>query len=186
LNTAIIYKEANAELIARCKKGDHKAFKDVYELYSKSMFNVCVRMLNSRDEAEDTLQDSFISAFNNIKQYSDKASFGSWLKRIVVNKCIDVIRKKNTQLLPIDEAELAEVEVEEESIVYDIESVKEGISRLPDGYRVILTLYLFEDFSHSMIAEKLNISEGTSKSQYSRARKKLVELITLNKKKDVR
>jgi RNA polymerase sigma-70 factor (ECF subfamily) len=130
------------------------------------------------------LQESFISAFKNLHQYSGKASFGSWLKRIVINACIAVIKKRNHELIPIDEKDFVEEQQEEEKeITYNAADIKSAISGLADGYRVILSLYLFENYSHKMIAEKLNISEGTSKSQYSRARKRLIELMALKNKK---
>ncbi len=146
------------------------------------MFNICMRMLNERAEAEDVLQESFLSAFRKLDQYDFKASFGSWLKRIVINKCIHALRKRNTFLIPLGEMDLPEEpEQEEPELLFEVSSLKEGIAQLPDGYRAILTLYLFEDFSHKMISEKLGISEGTSKSQYSRAKARLVEWITLKK-----
>ena len=135
-----------------------------------------MRMLNDKDNAEDVLQDSFIAAFKNIHQYNENATFGSWLKRIVINHCIDAVKSAKVNIISLDNIEAPE-EVQEEEIAYDIASVKESIQELPDGFRIILTLYLFEDYSHRMIAEKLGISEGTSKSQYSRARKKLAEII---------
>jgi RNA polymerase sigma factor (sigma-70 family) len=184
LSETNIYQEAQATLVEQCRKGSNEAFKELYVLYNKAMFNICMRMLNSREEAEDVLQESFISAFKNIRQYNGSASFGSWLKRIVINRCIDSIKKRNPGLVPIVEKDLPDEEpVEEQEITYTIESVKAGVAMLPDGYRIILSLYLFEDYNHKMIAEKLSISEGTSKSQYSRARKKLIEWITLNSKK---
>lgn len=174
------YKDPQIELLEQCRKGENAAFKQLYDTYSRAMFNICMRMLNNRAEAEDILQESFISAFRNIHQYAEQASFGSWLKRIVINRCIDALNKKNIRLVPLAEQELVEDEsAEDDAVTYSIENIKEAIALLADGYRVILSLYLFEDYSHKMIAEKLNISEGTSKSQYARARKKLVELITL-------
>ncbi len=135
-------------------------------------------MLNDKDDSKDVLQESFISAFKNIHQYNGKASFGSWLKRIVINNCIAAIKKRNNNIIPLAEQDLPEEPLEEKpKIAYTIEEIKTAVGELADGYRIILSLYLFEDYSHKMIAEKLNISEGTSKSQYSRARKKLIELM---------
>jgi RNA polymerase sigma factor (sigma-70 family) len=178
LSESILYTEPNAVLIEECRQGKNAAFKQVYDLYSDAMYTICSRMLNDKEESKDVLQESFISAFKNIHQYNGKASFGSWLKRIVINGCIAVIKKRNQNLIPLAERDLPEEEPDEETgIIYTVEDVKAAVSELPDGYRIILTLYLFENYSHKMIAEKLNISEGTSKSQYSRARKKLIELI---------
>lgn len=151
-------------------------------MYSKAMFSICMRLLNNREEAEDVLQESFISAFKNIEQYSGEATFGSWLKRIVINKSLDAISKRKLNFVSVDEVDVAE-EYDEPEASYSIEAVKEAVQRLPDGYRIILTLFLFENCSHKTIAEKLSISEGTSKSQYHRARKKLQELLTLKEAK---
>jgi RNA polymerase sigma factor (sigma-70 family) len=184
LKEEIIYTEANAPLIEAGRKGKNDAFKQLYELYNEAMFTICLRMLNNREDAEDVLQESFISAFKNLHQYSGKASFGSWLKRIVINACIAVIKKRNDHLIPLADRDLPEEPMqEEEEITYGIETIKLAIGQLADGYRLIISLYLFEDHSHKMIAEKLNISESTSKSQYSRARKRLIELIQLKNKK---
>jgi RNA polymerase sigma factor (sigma-70 family) len=171
------HNETNTALIARCKDGDNRAFKELYDLYAKAMFNVCMRILNQRDEAEDVLQESFISAFKNLNQYNGTASFGSWLKRIVINKSLDALRKKKVNLISIDAIDYADEEINDDEVVYETETLRKAIQQLPDGYRIILSLFLFEDLTHKAIAQKLNISEGTSKSQYARARKKLQELI---------
>jgi RNA polymerase sigma factor (sigma-70 family) len=165
-------------LIVRCKKGEHNAFKELYLLYNKAMFNICVRLLNNKVEAEDVLQESFIKAFKNIEQYKGEGSFGAWLKRIVINKCLDVLKKRNLRFVDVEEHDIVEEETEDNAVEYDVEAIRAAMKELSDGYRIILTLYLFEDHTHRMIAEKLNISEGTSKSQYARARKKLMQLIT--------
>jgi len=178
------YADSNTLLIEAARKGNNDAFKQLYDLYSDAMFTICLRMLNNREDAEDVLQESFISAFKNLQQYSAKASFGSWLKRIVINACIAVLKKRNYELIPLDERDLPEEPMlEDQEITYNIEIIKSAISELADGYRLIASLYLFEEHSHKMIAEKLNISEGTSKSQYSRAKKRLIELIQLKNNK---
>jgi RNA polymerase sigma factor (sigma-70 family) len=169
--------------VQSCKRGEEAAFRQLYLQYSKAMYNICMRMLNNTDDAKDVLQDSFISAFANIKQLNETSGFGPWLKRIVINRCIDALKKRNRNLISLnDEAIIpGEQGTEEEPTEYNIHEIAEAIRKLPDGYRLVLTLVLFEDFSHKMIANQLNISEGTSKSQYSRARKKLVELMRKNK-----
>jgi RNA polymerase sigma factor (sigma-70 family) len=145
------------------------------------MLNVSVRILNNVQEAEDVLQESFLSAFRNIQKFDGKNSFGAWLKRIVINSSIDVLKKKKIEIIPIGKDDFIQEEMEEENeIIYDVNAIKENLLRLPVGYRTILSLYLFEDLSHKEISEIMNISEGTSKSQYHRARKKLVELIKKN------
>ncbi len=169
-------------MIARCRGGEERAFREIYLLYSKSMYNLCLRMLNSKEESKDVLQESFISAFNKIKELKEPVLFGPWLKRIVINKCIDAIRKRDPNLLSLsaDEA-VCEEEFEGQNEDHTVNEIREAMQLLAEGYRVILTLFLLEEHTHAMIAEKLKISEGTSKSQYARGRKKLAEL--LKKKK---
>jgi RNA polymerase sigma-70 factor (ECF subfamily) len=160
--------------VEQCKTGDEQAFKELYTLYAKQMFNVSMRILNNRNEAEDVLQESFVAAFRGIRSFEGKSPFGSWLKRIVINKSLDVLKKQRHIFLSVDGLDIPEEETfEDDRLTFETETLREAISRLPDGYRVILTLYLFEDYSHKTIAEKLGISESTSKSQYLRGRKKL-------------
>ncbi len=131
-------------------------------------------------DAEDVLQDSFLSAFKNLKSYKGTASFGSWLKRIVVNNAINLAKKRRLDLESMDDVgeydELVEVR-EDNDLSYDVKMVTEGISRLPDGYRLVLTLYLLEGYDHKEIAEILGITESTSKSQFNRSKKKLREIL---------
>lgn len=139
------------------------------------MYNVGYRITGNQDEAEDVLQESFISAFNNLDKYRGDASFGAWLKRIVVNKAINAINKKKHDPLPEDDR--FDVAEEEAPMEYGdgltVERVKRAISQLPDGYRAVLSLYLLEGYDHQEIAEIMGISESTSKSQLNRAKNKL-------------
>jgi RNA polymerase sigma factor (sigma-70 family) len=173
--------ENQLQLLRACREGKEPAFRELYLLYNKAMYNICVRMLNDQDEAKDVLQESFISAFRNIRQFNGKASFGSWLRRIVINKCIDSIKRRNPNMVSLSDnsAVTEENENENSEEEYNIEDIRSCMMRLPDGYRIILTLFLFENYSHRMIAEEMGISEGTSKSQYSRARKKLAGLMKM-------
>lgn len=172
--------KAEQQLVKKCQKGDRSAFKQLYELHVKAMFNVSMRILNNRIEVDDVLQESFLAAFKNIGKFEGKAPFGGWLKRIVINNSIDAVKRRDRQVISLEEAGEVEEELQlEEGVTYEADKVAEALQELPDGFRVIVTLFLFEDYSHKMIAEKLNISEGTSKSQYHRGRKKLAELIQL-------
>lgn len=170
--------EPLADVLQRCKQGKQSAYKELYHLYAGAMFNVSLRIVNKTEDAEDVLQESFVSAFKNIHQYAGESNFGTWLKRIVINKSIDFVRTKKPDLLFVEDL-VNEESLEEElsDSVYEVETLRQAILKLPDGYRVILSLYVFEDFSHKMIADKLGISEGTSKSQYARAKKRLQEII---------
>lgn len=173
------YQDVNHHVIDRCKSGDNRAQYELYKLYSKAMFNVSMRITNDYAEAEDVLQEAFVSAFKNLHSYKAEASFGSWLKKIVVNASINAIRKRRAELVPMDERVVSEVpdEVQEDDSDWQVAKVRRAIQQLPDGYRVVLSLYLLEGFDHAEIGEILGVTESTSKSQYSRARKKLLEIM---------
>jgi RNA polymerase sigma factor (sigma-70 family) len=140
------------------------------------MYNVGYRIVNNEEEAEDVLQEAFISAFRNLEFYRGDATFGAWLKRIVVNKAINYLKKKQLDRLPDDDRwDVKEEETVDEldHFPYTVERVREAISNLPDGYRSVLSLYLLEGYDHGEIGEILGISESTSKSQFNRSKKKL-------------
>ncbi len=172
----------NIQLVEEGRKGKESAYKELYNLYVKAMYNISLRITNNSMESEDIVQESFLSAFKNLDQLKEEKLFGSWLKRIVINKSIDCVNKRKEKFVSIDkisEVEIVEEEISEEEndIDYDIASVNRAVQLLPDGFRTVLTLYLFEDYSHKEIAVTLGISESTSKTQYLRAKKKLVSLL---------
>jgi RNA polymerase sigma factor (sigma-70 family) len=179
LSEILVYTDPNHRIIERCKEGDRLAYKELYDLYSRAMFNTSMRIVNNREEAEDILQESFVKAFQRLHQYSAKVSFGSWLRRIVINHSIDRVKKRNDFLLSLqeDHHDIEEDSQSEYTELYTVEIIRQCISSLPDGYRTILTLYLFENYTHKEIATILCISEGTSKSQYMRAKQKLAEMV---------
>lgn len=168
------------ELIVRCRGGDRQAYYQLYRLYSRAMYNVGYRIVNNADEAQDVLQDAFISAFNSLDSYRGESAFGAWLKRIVVNKAINLVRRRRFERLPDHEnfdvkEELAVDELE--GYPFEVERVRKAIEQLPDGYRVVLSLYLLEGYDHGEIGEILGITESTSKSQFNRSKKKLKEIL---------
>jgi RNA polymerase sigma-70 factor (ECF subfamily) len=165
----------NKTRINRCLKGDKIAFREFYDLYARAMLNASMRIVGKQEEAEDILQDSFLVAFQKIKDIRSDAEFGGFLKRVVVNRSIDLIRKKKLDLRTL-EAVPDTQEQEEGDVQFNTAILADCVADLPSGFRIVLTLYLFEDYSHREIAEFLNITEGTSKSQYNRARQKLAEL----------
>jgi RNA polymerase sigma factor (sigma-70 family) len=168
------------DLIHRCRSGDRDAYYKIYKLYSRSMYNVGFRIVNNTEEAEDVLQEAFISAFKNLDHYRGDATFGAWLKRIVVNKAINYLKKKRMERFPEDEKwdVKDEAEADEfENFPFSVEKVKNAIESLPDGYRTVLSLYLLEGYDHGEIAEIMGITESTSKSQFNRSKKKLKELL---------
>jgi RNA polymerase sigma factor (sigma-70 family) len=171
----------HGEIIAQCKAGDREAHYKLYRLYSKAMYNVSFRITGREEDAEDALQEAFISAFRNLESYRGDAAFGAWLKRIVVNKAINIVKKRRYELMP--ENEEWDVAEEEGPGEYreglTVDRVRTAIQQLPDGYRAVLSLYLLEGYDHQEIAEIMNISESTSKSQLNRAKNKLKELLTV-------
>ena len=175
----ISYKNTHAIIIERCVKGDQKAFYEIYTLYSKAMFNICHRIIGNQEVAEDVLQEAFVSAFQNIKSYQGKASFGAWLKKIVVNRAISHLRKQQLEMIELnDHLEIKnDDEIDDIDLVMKVETIREAIQKLPNGFRVVFSLYLLEGYDHKEIAEILDISESTSKSQYNRAKKKLKEIL---------
>lgn len=143
------------------------------------MFSIANRMMNSREEAEDMIQEAFTYVFMKLHTFRNESSIGAWIKRIVVNQCINELKRKRIALSfeeSIEKYDLADDNETAES-QYSVENIKEALNALPDGYRVITSLYLFEGYDHSEISQILNISESTSKSQYHRAKKKMNELI---------
>lgn len=162
-------------LVRRCQQGDREAFRQLYEQYGKAMYNTCLRMMNDVHDAEDMLQEAFILVFKNINSFRGEASIGAWMKRIVVNKCLNHLKKKHPHFIPVDELEYQPEEdpVNEAEFELNVANVKKAIDNLPDGYRIILSLYLFENYTHGEIAEKLGISESTAKTQYMRAKRKI-------------
>ena len=169
----------HAPLIEECRKGNSRAQFRLYNQYAKAMYNIAYRMLNNREDAEDILQETFVDCFRNINSFRFESTFGAWLKRILINKCINHLQKKRIDLTLTDELPNIGYEEEDET-VYDISKITRGIEMLPDGYRVILSLYLLEGYDHSEIAQILGISESTSKSQYSRAKEKLRSQLAKN------
>ena len=171
------------ELIERCMRGDMLGYKELYQRYSKAMFNTCLRLLNDVTEAEDVLQESFIEAFKNLQHFGYRTSFGGWLKQICINRSINQLKKRKLFLVDLEKADHhAEDESgnDDHEIAGRVESVKLAIRQLPDGYRSVLSLYLLEGYDHEEIAEILHVAESTSRTQFIRAKQKLLQLLKDN------
>jgi RNA polymerase sigma-70 factor (ECF subfamily) len=181
LETVFIDKHYN--LVVECKQGSKKACFELYRLYSKAMLNVAYRIVGSVDEAEDVLQDAFLDAFNRVKDFRQETTFGLWLKQIVVHRAINLLRKRRLEMVELEEGELENIPEEEaeddEEIQYKVAQVKEAMKELPEGYRVVLSLYLLEGYDHEEIGQILNISENTSRTQFLRAKRKLNEILKI-------
>jgi RNA polymerase sigma factor (sigma-70 family) len=176
----VSFLNSHQDLIDGCKKGDQKAQFQIYKLYYKAMYNSSLRIVNNPVEAEDIMQESFLSAFESIGTYSGMVSFGAWLKKIVQNRSLDFLRKKSKMIFE---------DIESFSVVEDtgydglnmnaeaetrVHKVMEVIKSLPEKCREILSLYLLESYDHEEIAEILSISTSTSRSQLSRARNRII------------
>lgn len=169
-------------LVKKCIEGDNRAQKKLFDLFAPKLFGVCLRYMKDHNLAQDTLQDGFVKIFTKLSDYNGKGSFEGWMRRIVVNTCLDQLRKdqKLKMNTSIDDVSFFVKDnhwIEEELTAKDLLKLVES---LPDGYRVVFNMFAIEGYSHKEIAEQLNISENTSKSQFSRAkshlRKKLIEL----------
>lgn len=171
--------DINKALVLKCKKGNSKAQFEIYKLYAKAMYNTAQRILNNSVEAEDAMQEAFLKAYANIGEFRFESTFGSWLRRITVNISLDYLRKRKVVFEEIsdhqnnipDEESLEQPIPDEVTIL----KIKKLVSALPDGYRTIITLHLFEGFDHEEISEITGITPSASRSQYCRARKKLLE-----------
>lgn len=177
-----LYIDKHYNLVVECKQGSKKACYELYRLYSKAMLNIALRIVGNIGEAEDVLQESFLDAFNKVKDFRQETTFGLWLKQIVVHRSINLLRKRKMDLVDLDGEQLDNIADEEpednEETIYKVAQVKEAMKELPDGYRVVLSLYLLEGYDHEEIGQVLNISENTSRTQFLRAKRKLAEILT--------
>ncbi len=177
------FTDQHRELIEQCRRGERNAFREVYRLYSKSMYNVALRMTGMGHIAEDILQEAFTDAFSTLNKFRHESTFGAWLKRIVVFKCYDYLNSKSAGFEFLEDMERfdqpdQEPDFNEEEMAREVKRIKEAVQLLPTGSRTVLTLYLFEGYDHEEIGQILGISESTSKTQYMRAKQKLKELLT--------
>jgi RNA polymerase sigma factor (sigma-70 family) len=166
------------QLIHDCKKNDIKAQEQLYRQYAPKMFSVCLKYSRNYAEAQDNLQDGFLLVFDKINSFEFKGSFDGWIKRVMVNQVLQQYRNKSF-LSPIDEDIADEVEVEIEDGV-SMDFLMKIIQELPDRYRLVFNLSVFENYSHQEISDSLGISVGTSKSNLSRAKTILKEKIENN------
>ena len=168
------------ELIDACKKCDRSAQFKIYKLYYKAMYNTSLRIVNDTAEAEDIMQDSFLDAFRRLGSYTGEGTFGSWLKRIVINNSLDTLRKeKDVVSLDEEEIDLSEEipDQDEELVQAQVMEIKSAISELPEDYRVVLSLFLLEGYDHEEISEILNISNNLSRTRFVRAKQKVQSII---------
>lgn len=169
------------ELIRRCKQADPLAQRYLYELYAGRFLGICKRYFNNLHQAEDAMINSFVKIFAKISSFRSEGSFEGWLKRIVVNECLGEIRKKQLMFVEADvQSEKIDNQLANAQETMQVEELLTMVHQLPDGYRTVFNLYAIEGYSHQEIGEMLGISEGTSKSQLSRARNILQKYIEIH------
>lgn len=168
------------QLITGCKKGERNAQRELYETFSRKMMGVCLRYINDRETARDILQEGFVKVFTNIGSYTAKGSFEGWMRRIFVNCSLEYLRKTDVLKEAADLDSTAELVEPEASAISDIASKEllALIDELPVGFKTVFNLFAIEGYSHKDIAEMLNITESTSRSQYTRARQLLQKRIS--------
>ncbi|MDI9342542.1 MAG: sigma-70 family RNA polymerase sigma factor [Sediminibacterium sp.] len=173
-------------IIAGCKNNEPAAREALFRKYAGLLMGVAMRYMKEREDAEDLVQDAFVTIFLKIHQYRGSGSFEGWIKLITAHKAIKLLkRKQKLQSLSVYEKETADVEEEDEPYLSDDitpQFLAECIKKLPDGYRTILNLHLFENLPHKEIADKVGIKESTSRSQYMKARRLLIKIIQEQKK----
>ena len=174
------------DIIEKCKQNNRKAQMQLYNQYCNGMYIVAKRFLKDAHDAEDVVQEAFIKAFSKLHQYKAEVTFGAWLKRIVVNKSIDFLKSKKQQLVELEEVHLKVVDapVNSKWLVEDTitaNDVKKAIHQLPEKYQYVLMLYLIEGYDHQEISDILDITEVASRTQLSRGKTKLQELLKAEK-----
>jgi RNA polymerase sigma factor (sigma-70 family) len=179
------------QLVDRIKSGDQRAYRELYQKFSIPMYNVCLRITNNAAEANDVLQDVFVKIFQNIKSLENAQLLPAWIKKITVNTALQSIQKNKKLQIDesIDPGNLTEIEILTEDSIFEseiehellISNIQDAIKMLPDRYRIVFTLHVIEDYSHEEISKMLGIVSSTSRSQYLRAKVKLIEILKKNK-----
>lgn len=171
----------HTELIARCRRGDRAAQFEVYRLYSQAMYAVCCNILDNPLEAEEVMQEAFFKAFDKIASFRGEVAFGAWLKRITINACLDTLKRQRIKWLSLDDQmlhanQIPDTEVDEQ-VIDSVEAVKLALAKLPNGYRLVLTLHLIEGYEYAEIAEMIGTTQSNVRSQFFRAKQHLQELL---------
>jgi len=171
------------EIVERCLRGDVSCFTVLYKRYATSMFNTSLRIVNNRKDAEDVLQEAFTDAFGNLQTFNFSSTFGAWLKKIVINKSLNQLRKGKLVLIDNEDAleTIPEEEMIDETHIHlQVAKIKKAMQELNTGQRTVLTLYLFEGYDHEEISEIMSIAAVTVRSQYMRAKQKLLTILKDN------
>jgi len=175
------------DIVRKCVDGDRKAQQELYKIFYSKMMGVCYRYSNNAEDAKDLLQDGFVKVFKNLSKYNFNGSLEGWIRRIIVNTAIDHFRKNKNVFFVDDEDDflLENSKIESSDSIYSqfgVEEIMKAIQSLSPAYQTVFNLYALEGFQHKEIAEKLNINEGTSKSNLAKARKNLQNILLKKEK----
>lgn len=173
-------KNIHDDLITKCRENDRDAQFELYKKYYKQMYNTSLRIVNDTAEAEDIMQDSFLDAFRKIESYTGDGNFGGWLRRIVVNNSLDALKRRKPNV-PLSESHTEQHDNSDtyvDNVEYRVEEIKKTMSLLPEDYRLIISLFLFEGYDHEEISQILNISYNASRTRFSRAKQKLLAVLS--------
>lgn len=174
--------ETTENLIKKCRSGNRPAQLALYERYARKLYIACLRIVGNAPEAEEAMQDSFLKIFTRLEQYQDGQCFEAWMHRIAIHTAIDYVRRHTLEWeeLSNNYAEPIEDEPDDENIEYTVAQIKEATKKLPAGYRVVLSLYLFEGYDMEEISSILKIQPASVRTQYMRAKRKLLDIMTVN------
>ncbi len=174
---------SNEQLVEACLKGDSRAQKMLFEKYGPKLYGVCMRYSKSQEEAQDMLQDGFVKIFEKLTSYKGEGSFEGWMRRIMVNTCLDEIRRTKKYQGNVDIDDYSYSLTTNESVLSELaaKDLLKILQHIPVGYRTVFNLYVIEGYSHKEIAEELEITVSTSKSQFSRAKAMLREILKKQK-----
>lgn len=180
----VLQLNSEKQLLTRCQKGDTKAQMTLYKKYAQAMYNVSRNIIKDDMIAEEAMQDAFISAFEKIDEFIGEVTFGAWLKKIVINKSLDYL-KKDKIYQKTEEVESLKIieEVEEIDLSEQIQEVKNAMNKLPENYRIIFSLFYLEGYDHEEISEILNLSYANSRTQLNRAKAKLISILNQTNEK---
>ena len=167
--------DLNSKIVEDCKENDAKAQMRLYDMYCDAMFIIAKRYVKDSFTAEDLMQDAFIKVFKNIQSFKGEVTIGAWIKKIMINQCLDYLKKKRIELVSIEEKELNVADEDDWTVKEEVnvQTITMAINSLPEKYKVVLNLYLLEGYDHQEIAQVLNITEVNSRSQLMRGKNKL-------------
>jgi len=167
--------DLNNKIVEECKQNDAKAQMHLYDMYCDAMFIIAKRYVKDSFTAEDLMQDAFIKVFKNIQNFKGEVTIGAWIKKIMINQCLDYLKKKRIELVSIEEKELNVADEDDWTVKEEVnvQTITMAINSLPEKYKVVLNLYLIEGYDHQEIAQVLNITEVNSRSQLMRGKNKL-------------